>query len=96
MITKGGYSMVDCSGLDLTKGSTEQTITGLFKKVGKAIKGKRLILAENCNWGGKYMTPISCFALNYSDNLIIATASTLQIHITNEDVVTIVNLAPEE
>lgn len=93
---KGGYSMVDCTGLDLTKGSTEQTISGLFKKVGTAIKGKREILAENCNWGGKYMTPISCFAIQYSDDLIIATASTLQIYITDADKVTIVNMVPEE
>lgn len=26
----GGYVMIDCIGLDLTKGSTEQTITGLM------------------------------------------------------------------
>ena len=29
----GGYIMIDCTGLDLTKGSTEQTITGLYSKV---------------------------------------------------------------
>ena len=45
---KGGYTMIDCTGLDLTKGSTEQTITGLYAKALKAHKLNKPVVK---GWG---------------------------------------------
>ena len=89
----GGYIMIDCSGLDLIKGSTEQTINGIYKKVADAMKKNKPLYCVNAVWGdyGK-ITPIACFANKSSTSDIIITSSTLQIIITNEDVITINNL----
>ena len=92
----GGYVLIDCEGLDLLKGSTPQTITGLRERVETALKSDKMIVACNCKWGnGVSISPISCFALILGDDLIV-TASTLQIYISKLDVVTIVNMAPAQ
>ena len=92
---KGGYIMIDCKGLDLTKGITEQTITGLYNQVKEAHKLNKPIYAWNCIWGtdGK-VSPIEVFAIIF-DGYIICTSSTLQVKVTNEDVVTVINLISE-
>ena len=91
--SKGGYAIVDCKGLDLTKGSTPQTINGLFARIKEVMPSGKPLLGYNCIWGsGVPVTPIYFFAIQYDTNTIICTASTLQIYITNEDVVTIVNM----
>lgn len=89
----GGYIMIDCSGLDLSKGSTEQTINGIYKKVADSMAKNKPLYCVNAVWGdyGK-ITPIGCFANMSSSTDIIITSSTLQIIITNEDVITINNL----
>lgn len=92
---KGGYTMIDCTGLDYTKGSTEQTMTGLYAKLKTAIKANKPIIAYNGTWGEHQMSPILCFAQEETSTLIIATASTLQIRVTSSDVVTIVNMVGE-
>ena len=92
---KGGYTMIDCTGLDYIKGSTEQTITGLYAKLEAAIKANKPIIAYNGTWGDHPMSPILCFAQEETSTLIIATASTLQIRVTSSDVVTIVNMVGE-
>ena len=93
----GGYIMVDCTGLDLIKGSTPQTIAGLYNLVKSAMGCNKPIFAVNCVWDDKgLVTPIQCFCIDFGDYGIIATASTLQIHIAPNNVVTIVNLAPAE
>lgn len=89
-----GYTVVDCTGLDLIKGSTEQTITGIYKKVQSAVKTDKMIIADNCNWDGRVVTPIQCFAIDFGDYYII-TSSTLQIYVRKTDVVTITNLVGE-
>lgn len=93
----GGYCMIDCTGLDLTKGSTEQTIHGLYDKVRASMRCDKPVYAYNCSWGNiGIMTPIQVMCLLFAaDEYIIATASTLQIIITKSDVVTINNLAPQ-
>lgn len=91
---KGGYVMVDCAGLDLIKGSTPQTITGLYERVKTAMKANKPIYAFNAVWDTQgLVTPVQTFAIDFED-YIICTASTLQIVITPQSVVTINNLAP--
>lgn len=90
----GGYYMINCKGLDLTKGETPQTITGLYSKMENALSRNKPIYAYNCAWGSLPVTPIEVFIIPLLENTIVATASTLQIWVTNEDVVTIQNMAP--
>ncbi len=93
---KGGYILVDCGGIDLTKGETPQTISGLFARVSEAISGGKPVIATNCKWGTLDVTPINVFAIKFDDDTIIVTSSTLQVYITSEDVVTIVNMVGGE
>ena len=90
----GGYVMIDCSGLDLTKGIIEQNIPGIYSKTRKCMDTGKPIYANNCVWGTNgIVTPIAVMAIQFP-GYIIVTASTLQIVITESDVITIVNLVP--
>ena len=91
----GGYCLIDCAGLDLTE-ETTQTIPGLFKRMKEAIATGKPLIAENCVWGANSdapLTPIAFFAQVWNSALIVGTASILNITVTNEDVVTVTNLA---
>lgn len=87
-----GYIMVDCTGLDLTKGSTPQTISGLYQKCINARNTGKPIYCVNSVWGDKgVITPIEVFIVQF-DGYVIVTASTLQVIVTSSDVVTIENM----
>lgn len=89
---KGGYINIDCSGLDLTKGATEQTITGLYQTVKSAFKANKPIFAYNAIWGTNgIVSPIQIFVVDMGVKFV-CTTSTLQINVTNQDKVTITNL----
>lgn len=88
----GGYILIDATGLDLIKGLTPQTITGLYNKVKRAMIINKPMYCCNAIWGDdKPVTPIQFFAIDFGD-VIICTSATLQIIITPSDVVTINNL----
>ena len=94
MKQNGGYYMVDCGGLDLTD-SSEQTITGLFNRMKKAIASGKPLIAYNCVWGSNSdapLTPIHFFAQRWSDTMVVGTASILNITCTSADKVTVVDL----
>lgn len=93
---KGGYINIDCLGLDLTKGSTKQTITGIYNKVSKSMKTNKPIFAYNCVWGVLGVTPIQVFAIQTASDTITVTASTLQVIVKNDDTITIVNMVGNE
>ena len=88
---KGGYINIDCSGLDLTKGSTEQTITGLYQTVKSAFKANKPIFTYNAISGVNGVSPIQVYVVDFSTYFVCNT-STLQIKVTNQDKVTITNL----
>ena len=94
----GGYIMIDCKGLDLTAGDTPQTITGLYKEMQAVQKSEKPIFAYNMTWGDQgVVTPVQTFIVDFSENnLLIATASTLQVRVTSSDSVTITNMAPAQ
>ena len=78
--------------MDLTKGATEQTITGLYKTVKSAFKADKPIFAYNAIWGEKgIVSPIQVFVFDFG-TYFVCTTSTLQINVTNQDKVTITNL----
>lgn len=95
-MTVGGYIMVDCAGLDLTKGSTPQTIDGLYDRVQEAMESGKEIVATNCKWGSLPVTPIPVFAIQLLEDTVYCTSSTLQIIVTDQDSVTIANMAPSD
>lgn len=91
---KAGCVLIDCKGLDLTD-DTQQTITGLYKAMKKAIKSNKQLIACNCVWGSNSdapLTPITFFAQEWSSTLIVGTASILNITVDNEDHVNVTNL----
>lgn len=92
-MTKGGYQIIDCNGLNLLGGSTPQTKTGLYAKLKKALKDNVPIYAYNCIYGsGHPMSPIQVFAQQEDANTIVCTSSILQIWVTKTDSVTIASL----
>lgn len=42
----GGYALVDCTGLDLSK-STKQTLTGVYNRIKSAYDSGKLVLLTN-------------------------------------------------
>lgn len=89
---KGGYINIDCTGLDLILGSTEQTIDGIYARVKAAHKLNKPMFAVNCVWDDKgLVSPIQVFAIDFTD-YFICTSSTFQITITKTDKITITSL----
>ena len=88
-----GYIMIDCTGLNLLA-SESQTVNGLYAKCVEALETGKPCIACNLIYGaGVPMSPVPVFGI-YEDDNIIFTASVLQIVVTPEDGVTIINLAP--
>ena len=91
----GGYFLIDCGGLDLIKGSTPQTITGLYAQCKRAMDLGKPVIACNMVWDTQgAVTPLNVMLVDFGD-YIIGTAATLQIVVQNTDVVTINNLVGE-
>ena len=89
-----GYIMIDCGGLDLTSESS-QTITGLYAQLTEARATNKMIVACNMVWGDIGEVPPIPVILTAPDaSTYVCAASTLQIHVTAADVVTIENTAP--
>lgn len=90
----GGYYMIDLSGLDLTD-TDPQTVNGLYAQMQKGIKSGKPLVGFNSVWGTNSdspMTPICFFAQQWSSNLVVGTASILNISCTDQDVVTVTSL----
>lgn len=89
-----GYYMIDCDGLNLLSEST-QTLPGLFAKCALAHKQNKPVYACNLGYGlGKNLTPVNVMVLNEDAQTYVCSASVLQIWVSDDDEVTIVNLAP--
>lgn len=91
---KGGYYMVDCSGIDLTD-ATKQEKIGLFAAMQKALKSGKPLIAYGMVWGDNSdapLTPINFFAQQWTSTLIVGTASTKNITVNSEDEVYVTDL----
>lgn len=91
---ESGYIMIDCGGLNLMSESS-QTITGLYARLTEARATNKMIVACNMVWGdsGK-VSPTPVIMTNPYENTYVCATSTLKIHVTSADVVTIENMAP--
>lgn len=93
---KSGYALIDCKGLDLTGGSTAQTISGLYARLTEVMKYGKPLIAENCIMGtGKPMAPLNVSAYQYDAHTIYVFFGTLEIVVTDGSTgnVTVVDLA---
>lgn len=90
-MNKGGYILLDCNGLDLT--TEAQSNPGIYQKVEAAYKSGKPVYAVNCLWDGVSMSPISVM-LTYDETLerYMGTASTLQVVVSPDNFVEIINM----
>lgn len=91
---KGGYFMVDCTGIDLTSAS-KQTKSGLFAAMQKALKANKPLIAYGMVWGDNSnapLTPINFFAQQWNSTLIVGTASIKNITVNSSDEVYVTDL----
>ena len=92
----GGYCLVDCKGLNLTGGSTPQTITGIWDDAVNALKTKKPIIAENTVYGtGNPVSPVTVFGWYISTTEIVIVGATIHVHIKNDDTVTTLDVTAE-
>lgn len=87
----GGYCMIDCSGLVLTRG-TNQTIDGIWEQVDAAYKSGKQCWAYNCGYNSGTLSPVPVMILNESATEYICTSSILQISVKNTDVCKVTSL----
>ena len=87
MNVKGGYSLVDCTGLDfgnLTK------VDGIYNKMLTAYKSNKLVILEHCSNGNAKFTPIPCFIATETVSnkiVIVATIMNLPYRISDDDTI---------
>lgn len=90
----GGYILLDCKGLDLTGGSTPQTIAGSWESAKTALKSGKPIVAENCVYGtGVPVSPVTCFGWYISTTEIVIVGATLHIHVKNDNTCIVIDVA---
>ena len=95
MSMKGGYILVNATGVDLTKtGETTQTVSGIFTKLQTAMKTGKLIILEGVIMGsGKAMSPI-VVSPYLSSGAIVMKYNMDTISIANTNVITITPYTP--
>lgn len=82
---KGGYAIVDCSGVDL---SNLGTVTGLYARVKAAIAtGKPIVLANIVN-STQAFTPMVAYGGVENATSVFLSFFPVTLHIANTDVVT--------
>lgn len=89
---ESGYIMIDCKGFDILSESAV-TIDGLFDRLTEAMKTEKTVIAYNLECDGGKTSPCPVFVTK-PDARYCCTTSTMQIWVTNEDSVSVVNLAP--
>lgn len=89
----GGYQMIDLKELNLLESEKTQSRPGLYAKLQRAIQHNKPVVAYNCIYGtGKPVTPTQVYVYQIANDSVAATLGTLQIVVSNTDVVTINNL----
>ena len=90
----GGYFLLDCTGLDLTK-DTAQSISGCWQNAVNALKSNKPIIAHNCVYGtGVKVSPVECFGWYIAADEIVIVGATLHIHVKNNDTCTVLDVVP--
>ena len=80
---KGGYSMVDATGLDL---GNPVKVDGIYNKLLTAYKADKLVVIENAKNGTAKFTPIAAF-LAMESTTIILTIMNLPYRVSSDDTI---------
>ncbi len=81
----GGYSMVDCSGVDL---GNLGTVSGIYKKVKAAVETEKPIVLSGIVNGEQAFTPMVAYGGVESATSVFLSFFPITLHISNLDVVT--------
>lgn len=89
---KGGYILVDVTGLNLSS-SSEQEITGIWDKAVTALKVGKPIVVHGCTYGAAPVSPVTCFGWYIGTDEIVIVGATLHVHIKNNDTAVVLDVA---
>ena len=89
---KGGYILIDCTGLDLSSNAAQE-IAGSWKKAQNALDAEKPIVAVGATYGNAPVTPVTCFAWRISETEIVIVGATLHCHVKNDNTVTVLDVA---
>ena len=87
MIGKGGYTLVDCTGFDL---SNVGKVTGIYNKLLTAYVANKFVIAKNIKNGSATFTPMAAFLATEtveSATVIILTIMNIPYRITSDDTI---------
>lgn len=87
----GGYYMLNCKGLDLTK-TDPQNIPGSWEDVKTALASGKPIIAHNCVYGNADVSPVTCFGWAISATEIVIVGATLHIHVKSDNTATVLDV----
>lgn len=86
-MTKGGYTLVDCTGFNL---GDVGKVDGIYAKMGDAYKANKLVLCANVVNGNAKFTPIPAFLATEtvsSKIVYILTIMNLPYRISDDDTI---------
>ena len=86
-MVKGGYTLVDCTGLDL---GNPVKVDGIYNKMISAYETYKLVILENCKNGDAKFTPIPCFLATETVSnkiVVVATIMNLPYRISDDDTI---------
>ena len=84
MSLKGGYAIVDCTGIDL---HDLGEVTGIYAKVKGAVDTGKPIVLYNLVNDSQAFTPITAYGGVENSTTVFLSFFPVTLHITNEDVV---------
>ena len=87
MIGKGGYTLVDCTGLDL---GNVGKVDGIYQKLLTAYKSNKLVIAKNIVNGSAKFTPIAVFLATEtveSATVIVLTIMNIPYRVSSNDTI---------
>lgn len=88
----GGYTMVNCKGLELTE-TDPQSIEGIWEDAKEAIKANKPIVAYNSKYADSPVSPVTCFGWALSTTEIVIVGATLHIHVKSDNTATVLDVA---
>ena len=80
---KGGYSLVDCTGLDL---GDLKKVNGIYDKMKTAYEANKLVILTNVVNGSAKFTPMPVF-LAMENTVVVLTIMNLPYRISSDDTI---------
>lgn len=87
----GGYTILDAGGIDLTE-TDPQEIDGAWERTQAAMSTGKPIIAHNCNYGDKPVSPVPVFGWGIATDEVVLVGATLHIHVKDDDTCTVLDV----